>query len=713
MAVRLAPRLLKGLLLGCAGILAFVILVQPWGFEASNLPLHEGDVAPQDFLAPRDIQYESHVLTEEARQSAERAVEPVYAPPDPSVARQQMELLRASLNYATSVLTNPELSVEQKRVALQETPHVAFRDEDLGNLLLLTPNRWELVQSDAQRVLERIMQNAIRSMDVETQRAKLPSLVSISLTEREASLVVALVSPLVTANSFYSPELTEAARQAARQSVQPVVKSYVRGQTVVRRGQIIGAAELEALTLLGLVETRPSFGLAGTAALLTVCLLMAALFYYRAASGPLKEVRGLLVLSVVFLIFLLGARLFLPGHTVLPYLYPLPAFSLLVSVLFGIPAGIAFGVILSVLASFGMAFDLLPYYLMGSLCGLLALGQARRLGAFLRAALIIALAGAAVIVAFRLPFQDVAWDWLGIATLSGAAAINGIVSIGIALFLQFVLAQFLGLTTALQLLELSRPDFPLLRELLSRAPGTYQHSLQVANLAEQAAERIGADGLLTRVGALFHDVGKLVDPLFFIENQPPDQLDPHDDMDPLEATQGIIRHVIHGRKLATKHRLPPQIIAFIEEHHGTLLARYHYNRALEKVGGDSGKVDASRFRYPGPTPRSKETAILMLADSVEARARAQRPKNDEELRALIQAVVDRCQNEGQFIQAPITHQDLSEIAESFLNTLRGTYHPRLQYPEVPEAGQPLSLDAVTFPMPRRGKQSKRREADTP
>lgn len=694
---RLAPRLLSGFLLVCVSILAFVILIQPWELGASNLPLREGDASPQDFLAPRDIQYESQVLTEEARQAAERAVEPVYAPPDPSVARQQMERLQTSLNYIDSVLASEESSIEQKRIALGDTPNVSFSDETIGNLLLLTPNRWELVQSEARRVLERVMQNAIRSMDVESQRGNLPSLVSVSLTEREAGIVVALVSPLITANSFYSPELTEAARQAARQAVQPVIKSYVRGQTVVRRGQVIGAAELEALTMLNLIETRDSLSMAGAAALVSALTVITALFYRRVRAETLKGLRSLLALSLLFLIFLAGARFLLPGHTVLPYLYPLPAFSLLVSALFGMESGIVFGVVLSALASFGMASDLLPYYLFSSICGLLALGQGRRLWTFLRAAAAITLAGSAIVLAFRLPFNDIPWDWLGIATLIGAAGINGIVSIGLALFLQFLLAQFLGLTTALQLLELSRPDFPLLKELLSRAPGTYQHSLQVANLAEQAAERIGADGLLTRVGALFHDIGKITDPLFFIENQPPDQLDPHDTMMPEEAAEGIIRHVLDGRKLAVKHRLPPQIVAFIVEHHGTLLARYHYNRALEKVGGDSSKVDASRFRYPGPTPRSKETAILMLADSVEARARAQRPKSDDDLRAIIQAVIERCQNEGQFVHAPLTHYDLTQIAESFLNTLRGTYHPRLQYPEEP-AKEQTQLSTASFPI---------------
>lgn len=693
--------MLAGILLFCLGVLIFVVMVQPWSLRSGSLPLKEGDVAPQDFLAPADFQYKSNALTEEAQQNAERAVEPVYAPPDPAVARAQMENLQIALNYLSAVLFNENATLEQKRSALRSVPGVTFSEEGISNCLLLTPGRWDLVQSETRRVLERVMQDPIRATDLEAKRRNLPSLVSVSLTEREAGLVVDLVAPFVAVNSFYSPELTEATRQAARQAVQPVIRSYVRGQIVVARGQVLTPADLEALTVMGLIEPRGTWlGMVGLAALVSAVVLIAALYHARSRSEALKSLRSLILLGILFLIFLSGARILLPGRTVIPYLYPLPAFALLVSVLFGLESGVIFGLLVSILASFGLSADLLPYYVLTCLSGLLTLGQARRVWAFLRAAMAIGLAGSAMVVAFRLPFGNVSWDWTGIVTLSSAALINGVVSIGLALFLQFLLAQFLGLTTALQLLELSRPDFPLLKYLLLRAPGTYQHSLQVANLAEQAAERIGADGLLTRVGALYHDVGKAANPLFFIENQPPDQLDPHDNLDPEEAAAIIIRHVTDGIKLAAKHRLPRQVQDFIAEHHGTLLARYQYNRALERAGDNVAQVDAARFRYPGPTPRSKETAILMLADSVEARARAQHPKDDEELQEIIRAVIERCQNEGQFAHAPITYHDLTRLADSFLTTLRGTYHPRLEYPAEQPPGE-VSPEATSSTLPRR------------
>jgi putative nucleotidyltransferase with HDIG domain len=312
---------------------------------------------------------------------------------------------------------------------------------------------------------------------------------------------------------------------------------------------------------------------------------------------------------------------------------------------------------------------------------------------YLYAGVAIAAAGMAVIVAYRLPFSET--DWVGLATLLGAAAFMGLASASLALPLQYLLAQFLGLTTPLQLLEISRPDSRLLSYYLQRAPGTYQHSLQVANLAEQAAERIGADALLTRVGALFHDVGKALNPLYFVENQPPSRIDSHDDLDPEVSAAAIIEHITRGVELARRYRLPRRLQDFIREHHGTLLTRYQYNRAVELAGGDASRVDESKFRYPGPTPRSKETALLMFADGVEARARAERPTNADEVRALVRSVIESRRKDGQLDEAPLSQRDLTAITESFVNTLSVTYHPRLDYPKEP--AQPASSEAPTVP----------------
>jgi len=237
------------------------------------------------------------------------------------------------------------------------------------------------------------------------------------------------------------------------------------------------------------------------------------------------------------------------------------------------------------------------------------------------------------------------------------------------------------LTTALQLIEISRPDLPLLQFFLRNAAATYQHSLQVANLAEQAAELIGADALLTRVGALFHDVGKALNPMFFIENQPHGEMNTHEDIDPVEASAAIIAHVTDGVTLAHKHKLPRRIDDFILEHHGTMVTRYQYNQALEKAGGDASKVDVEKFRYPGPRPRSRETGLLMLADGSEARARAQRPQTEDDIRKIVLATIEGAQKQGQLDNTQLTLRDLSIITDAFVTILRGAYHPRITYPK--------------------------------
>jgi putative nucleotidyltransferase with HDIG domain len=205
------------------------------------------------------------------------------------------------------------------------------------------------------------------------------------------------------------------------------------------------------------------------------------------------------------------------------------------------------------------------------------------------------------------------------------------------------------------------------------------------------------------VGALFHDVGKSANPLFFVENQPPSQINSHDDLAPEVSAQVILRHIPDGLELAHRHRLPRRLRDFITEHHGTLITRYQYNRAIQAAEGDHSKVDENKFRYPGPSPRSKETAILMLADGVEAQARAEHPQTDDEMRALVRNVIERCQKDGQLENTPLSQRDLANISESFLANLRVTYHPRLEYPqdqptpqssairEVPNAPEPATV----------------------
>ena len=292
--------------------------------------------------------------------------------------------------------------------------------------------------------------------------------------------------------------------------------------------------------------------------------------------------------------------------------------------------------------------------------------------------LALALSGSAVVLSYRM--LNAYLDVTGAGTLIGASFANGVLSISLALIFQYLISQILGKTTALQLMDLSRPDHPLLQQLLINAPGTYQHSLQVANLAEQAAKEINADALLVRVGALYHDVGKSTNPGFFIENQALSQVDTHENMDPVLSAATIIQHVTDGEKLAKKYRVPLPIQAFILEHHGTLLTRYQYNQAVIDAGGEE-KVEKSLFQYPGPIPQSRETALLMLADGCEARMRSENPESVEEITAIIRKSVEFYMKKHQLDDSDLTLTNIQSVIHSFSRTIQNTYHHRIKYPE--------------------------------
>ena len=685
-------RILQVSLIVVVSLIAFGVLTVPLGLSPTTQTVEVGDVAQTTVQSPLDIEYVSEVRTEEARKGAESAVQPVYSQPDPAIARQQIERLRTTLQNITSIRSDVELTVDEKRDGLLALSDVRLKLETVDYLISITDSRWESVQSEAVRVLEQVMRRAIYEDRLESAQSSVSSFVSLTYSEQQSMLVTELVTAYVVPNSYFSQELTDAAKQAARDAVKPIVQTYKAGETIVPAGEIITPADMEAFQQLGII--RPGQRWEDMAAAAAIVMINAAFvplyFYRRRRSVVLNKPMNIIVISILFIVFLIGARL-LVGRTLAPYGYPIQSAALIFTALFGLEVGLVFSIPLCILAAFGLpnSLDLTPYYLFSSLIGLLALGPARRFWGFLRAGLAISIFGAAALLAFRIPL--ITLDWVGILQYIGVLAFAGFSSASIALLLQYLMAQMLGLTTALQLLDISRPDLPLLQFFLRNAPGTYQHSLQVANLAEQAAEKIGADPLLTRVGALFHDIGKALNPTFFIENQMPGNVNAHQDADPEEVSATIIRHVTDGIQLAKKHRLPNRLHDFILEHHGTLITHYQYNQAMEAAGGDISKVDIEKFRYPGPRPASRETALLMLADATEARARAERPSNDDEIRALITSVIQTVQKYNQLDDTLLTLRDLKLITESFVTTLRGTYHPRIQYPKAVVPDQDATL----------------------
>ncbi len=660
----------------------------------STVRVSEGSVASQDVMSPYAVSYQSTVLTEQKQQEAAAEVEPIYTRADPAVAREELTHLKDALDFIEGVRSDEFASQEQKINDLAALDGIYLSQASSEQLLALSDARWQTVRQEAVVILEQVMRTAIREIDLEDARGELPSRVSLSLSEDQVQLVVELAAAFVSPNSVYSEVETEAARQEAMEGIAPVTRSIIAGETIIRRGEIVQAEDIEALQEVGLLTTFSGWqNQAGTLAVVVLCFVLIIL-YFLSHQHVLRNTKKLLVLLVLFFLFLGISRYVSPGHLVIPYLFPMAAYSLLVASLIDRRTALFTTIPLAILAAYGMpyALDLTLYYSLGGLMGLLILTRPQRISAYVPVAGIISVTGATILVAYRI--IDPATDVTGLATLIAASLFYGVTSAVLTVLLEYAVSPFLDLTTTLQLVELSRPDHPLLQRLLREIPGTYQHTLQVANLAEQAAERIQANSMLARVGALYHDIGKMKYPQFFIENQGARMLNTHDDMDPEESAQIIIDHVHHGLELARKYRLPTRIQDFIPEHHGTLMTRYQYGKALEKAGGDESLIDRSKFRYPGPRPQSVETALVMLADGCEAYVRSQNPDTDDALRSLIKDMVDRRVELGQLDNTGLTLKDLKVIIDSFTTTLKGTYHARVDYPEEAESEETTSGSEV-------------------
>ncbi len=378
-------------------------------------------------------------------------------------------------------------------------------------------------------------------------------------------------------------------------------------------------------------------------------------------------------------------------RSVVPYLVPTAAVGLLLAVL--LDSGIASVVTAMVAVMAGVvtgSMDLAAYTFLGGIVGTIVIGRGERLSQFAQAGAAIALTNVAVVLAFSI---IVGTDDMEVTAQLFAAAVVAAFGSSVAAAGTFaLLGSVFGITTSYQLLELANPTQPLLRRLLLEAPGTYHHSLMVGNLAEQAAEAIGADALVTRVAAYYHDVGKLYDPLVFIENQGGGE-NIHDELPPEESAAMVVGHVARGIDIAYQYKLPKALIPFIPQHHGTALMGYFYAKARQIAAEESGappgsarateaadKVDQRRFRHAGPKPQTREAAILMLADSVEASVRSLSSHEEPAIRAMVSRIISDRLIDGQFDECDLTLRDLDRIRESFIEQLLAMYHRRIAYP---------------------------------
>jgi putative nucleotidyltransferase with HDIG domain len=654
-------------------------LISQW-LPTYQIVLRQGQVSPDDIRAPQRLTYASPILTERAREQAAAQVEPMYDPPNAQVARRQMERARQILAYIDVLRHDEYASEDSKEAMLEAIEGLRLSSTARFWILDLSPADWQQVADEIVRVLDQSMRQEIRVPEVAEARRRTPTLIGLDLNEAQTAVVVEIVRQLIQPNSLYDAELTESARQRAKEGVDPASRTWEQNEIILRQGEIVDALTLEALGAFGLRQPEERWPqLLGTAGFALVLALVLGLYLVRLEESLHRRARLLVLLLLLNGLFLVGIRFMIPDHTVLPYLFPLAAVGILLGVLIDPYLAIMVTLLLSVVAGFmaERSLEVACYLLLGSIMGVLQVQRVERLKTFIWAAVSVAWVNTVLVLAFRLPGQDT--DLAGLLTLVSASVVNGGFSASLALAGFFLLGQLFDVITPLQLLELARPDHPLLQQLLLRASGTYHHSLLVSNLAEQAAQAIGADALLTRVGAYYHDVGKTVRPYFFVENQV-EGMNVHDRLDPHTSAQIVLSHVSDGLALAKKYHLPSRISAFIPEHHGDTVNSYFYHYAKEQAQEDQ-EVSKEDYRYLGPRPQSKETAIVMLADSCEAAVRASGINDPDEIASLVQKIVQTKIAQGELDECNLTLRDLALTRDVFASMLQGIRHPRIEYPE--------------------------------
>jgi putative nucleotidyltransferase with HDIG domain len=661
------------LVLALAAILGIDILPQP------PLDVAEGQLATRDIVAPRALDYESKVETDAARTAAKAAVPPQYTFTSENAiaiaAAQQIafedHVSRVDTTFAT------DLSPEGRKTLLQ-TAVPGLSKTAVATLAGLDPARWAAVRTESARILDATLRTELRDSAVADTQGRLAGLMAGGLDESERMLAAELISPLVVPNSSFSQQLWTTAQDKAAEAVAPVRITIRQGEVIVRNGSQLSATDIEKIDALGLRETVPdvaSFGGWLLLAVLSVGMLLAWIWRFRPGLWHRDNVLILIGLLVV------GATLALKvtaGRPTLPYFLPTAAIAILLAILLDASTATIVIAIVAIIggAVNGASLEFATYIFLGGMAGVVAIRRGDRLQAFVQAALAVLVVNALVVSVFSLlgarDLRGVLELWFASAA---SAAGSGIAAVGTFA----VLGSVFGILTVFQLLELANPSQPLLRRLLVETPGTYHHSLMVGNLAERAAEAIGADPLMTRVAAYYHDVGKLANPLAFIENQAGgDNI--HDQLDPAVSAGILKQHVVDGIDLAYKARLPKALIAFIPQHHGTAIMSYFYARAKE-LAGPGAIVDERTFRHAGPKPQSREAAIIMLADSVEASVRSLASRDEPAIRGMVSRIIEERVSDGQFDECDLTLRDLELIREAFVGQLLGMYHTRIAYPQ--------------------------------
>ncbi len=676
---RLAP-VLKTVLI-CLATCALMFTPLYAGVTPEQYDIQVGAPAPIEILATKDVV--DSVTTEQLKNAAAAAVEPSYRSADFSGVdgvltdlSARFDVLRSAYDKWAGAETDETSSVSDEELTrLNEFLELSLTHDQLNTLLATDRETLEAVFEAALTEVKDTLMSTLpegqESAAVKNIRAEFARKYPTQLV----GIVTDLIRGCIRPTMLIDEEITEQNREKARDAVE--AKTCVKGQVIVRKGEIVTLAQYTMISSLGLLADN-SFDiqtLLGIALLVIALELSLVAYLYRFRKELLASPKQMMLLS---LIQVLTVWLCFVFRYVNVYFMPVSLALLLVAMLLDAQLAMFVNLLIALLASMmttgsGMIAIVLMACASAPFIVMLFNRSMLRTTSLLAGVIIgldnflVALGvGLFNSVEIRTVLNNALWA-------AGGGAVGAVICIGV----QPVLEWLFNLATASKLIELSNPNQPLLRRLLLEASGTYHHSIIVANLAEAACTAIGANGLLARVGAYYHDIGKLKRPMYFKENQMGDN--PHDRTDPRVSTAILTAHPRDGAAMAQKARIPEPVIDIIRQHHGDCPVMFFYDKAL-KLYGD--QVDISAFRYEGPRPQTREAAVVMMADSIEAATRALPNPDPEKIDALIRKIVRGKLNDGQLDCSNLTFNDLEKICSAFSTVLTGVFHERIEYPTI-------------------------------
>ena len=677
----------------CIAIVVFISLFPVFPGVGS---FEIGMVVDKDIMSPKTISYPSEVITEKLRDERASEVSSQLVL-DTDIRGDQLLKLDTVLTAIDSIRNDNQLSSSAKETAIRNVSGVILSNRVAASIVEVNDSQWRALQDESKNILGRILAEAIGEDEVPDARNGLSGLLSPLLTADHVLIVREVVAPLVVPTLKIDEERTETLRNEVRANTQTVYQNFARGELIVTAGSILAMEDLEAIDQLDLMPVGIDYSKVIAVTLISIFngLIFAGYLTVFRPSG-VQSLRQMFLFGFLYVLAIVIAKLALPffvpdvDRHFLIHILPLAAGPIAIAVLLDLATAIIATLLITVVVVFIQVYlpgsemlgvasplqvaQLASATIVSSLAGIFIATRADRIQRFLTAG--FAACGGSLLGILPFWLIDPDKGYTDLIWIAGATLLGGLLTALLVVGAFILLSRPFGIITRVELMELAQLSRPLLRRLQDEAPGTFQHSILVGNLAERAADRIGADSLLARVGAYYHDIGKLGSPSFFAENNANEE-SPHEGLDPLQSTRVILQHVTGGVETARRNGLPEVLIQFIEQHHGTRLVAYFYRRAVEL----NSDIDQSLFRYPGPKPQSREVVLVMLVDSCEAATRASSDRSSARIREIVTEAFRERIDENEFEESPISLSDLSIVRESYISTLEAVYHPRVEYPE--------------------------------